>query len=402
LVSSKPARNTLLGVLGAITLVTLFIAWPIRDQEMVVRLQRIGEPQPVQMYNEKIFCNGLPECFRIVNKLVVSGSRILIEGMAGAFHVLPGSIVTDVPSWAPQYTKNLGPYLFLRVLILIALAFLLRVYLRRWWLVAVMSNVLLFWSSGVPVRAVTRGYEWLLSLIGRTDFYPNLSSWHVSRNSTIFLLEYDYVALAAVLAFPLLLRRGWIEENRIRLLAIGALLAVTFENLAAVFIIAMLWSQWHRTKSLPIRSSILIATGWLIPIGGLIVYARLSNPNASLPLVEITRLGYSINSGYRPLVLRLLVLFLVLPFLLGLLTDFILRRFGVTQTWAHELRPYVHGVVLGLMFSYLVGYFHSALATEFGRQSLGAQVLLFLSGLMTQQARVQRKRVQTPSVTAQG
>jgi len=173
-------------------------------------------------------------------------------------------------------------------------------------------------------------------------------------------------------------------------------LALTFENLAAVYIIALLYSTWRLTKRITFKQPFFIAAGWSIPIISLIVYAKLSNPNAGTPLVAITKLGYSINSGYRPLVYRLLIGFLVLPYLLGILTDAILMRVGVGIVWNHQLRVYINGVVLGLCFSFFVGYFHSALATEFGRQSIGAQALLFLSGFLARQARHERE-VQTQS-----
>lgn len=50
----------------------------------------------------------------------------------------------------------------------------------------------------------------------------------------------------------------------------------------------------------------------MLPIAVLIIYSKLSNPDAGTPLVAITKLGYSINTEYRPLVYRLLIGFLVL------------------------------------------------------------------------------------------
>jgi hypothetical protein len=129
------------------------------------------------------------------------------------------------------------------------------------------------------------------------------------------------------------------------------------------------------------------------------LHSKLSNPDAGTPLVAITKLGYSINSEYRPLIFRLLIGFLVLPYLLGVLTNFVLERLGVRISWNHQMRVYINGAILGLCFSYFVGYFHSALATEFGRQSLGGQVLLFLSGFLARQARAARRSEQrTPEV----
>ena len=390
-------RRYAVSVLLAITtLLALFTAWPVRDQELVVRFQQAAESDvDYGAYNEKLFCAGLPECFRVANKVVVSTAQIATDGLVEAFRLLPGSSVTEIPEQVPQYTRNLAPYLLLRVMVIVGLAFALRVYLKRWWVVGVVANLLLFWSTGVPVRAVTHGYEWLLGLIGRTDFYPGLA-WHVARNSTIFLLDYDYVALVTVVFLPVLLSRATFQQGIVRPLLLGAALALTFENLAAVFIIGLLWSSWRITKRVSLVKPFLIGLGWLVPITSLIIFSKLSNPDAGTPLVAITKLGYSINSEYRPLVLRLLVGFLVLPYLLGMLTELVLSRLGVKIEWNHQLRIYINGIILGLCFSFLVGYFHSALATEFGRQSISAQVLLFLSGFLARQARSDRRANKEP------
>jgi len=378
-------------LLSLLTTLVLFAAWPVRDQELVVRIAQAAESKPVELYNEKIFCTLLPDCFRIANKAIVAGARIVTDGIVNVFHLLPGSTVTEVPVWAPQYTRNLAPYLVLRVMVLVALAFSLRIYVKRWWVVALISNLLLFWSTGVPIRTTTSLYEWVLSAVGRTDPYPNLG-WHISRNSTIFLLEYDYLALVAVLVFPWILSKGIFQRGVLEPIIFGSALALTFENLAAVFIIGALWSSWRLTKKVALAKPFLIGVGWSLPIAALIVYSRLSNPDAGTPLVAITKLGYSINTEYRPLVFRLLVGFLILPYLLGVVTEYVLSRLRVTILWNYQLLPYINGVILGLCFSYFVGYFHSALATEFGRQSLGGQVLLFLSGFLARRAREERRQ----------
>ena len=384
-------RYAVSALLAITTVLTLFAAWPVRDHELVVRFQLAAESDlDYGAYNEKLFCAQLPECFRVANKVVVSTAQIVTDGLVEAFRLLPGSSVTDIPEQVPQYTRNLAPYLLLRVMVIVGLAFALRVYLKRWWVVGVVANLLLFWSTGVPVRAVTYGYEWLLGLIGRTDFYPDLA-WHVARNSTIFLLDYDYVALVTVMFLPILLSRATFQQGIVRQLLLGAILALTFENLAAVFIIGLLWSSWRITKRVSLVKPFVIGLGWLMPIVSLIIFSKLSNPDAGTPLVAITKLGYSINSEYRPLVFRLLIGFLVLPYLLGMLTEFVLLRLGLKIEWNHQLRTYINGIILGLCFSFLVGYFHSALATEFGRQSISAQVLLFLSGFLARQARSDRR-----------
>ena len=74
--------------------------------------------------------------------------------------------------------------------------------------------------------------------------------------------------------------------------------------------------------------------------------------------------------------------FLGVPYLLGLALGAITRRLGLLRAAAADLQPYIHAVLLGLSLSYLVGFFHSALITEFGRQTIAAQVLIFCSGVL--------------------
>lgn len=46
-------------------------------------------------------------------------------------------------------------------------------------------------------------------------------------------------------------------------------------------------------------------------------------------------------------------------------------------------RRAVRGVFLGLTLTYFVGFFNSGIASEFGRQSLGGQVLAIIAGYLT-------------------
>jgi hypothetical protein len=54
--------------------------------------------------------------------------------------------------------------------------------------------------------------------------------------------------------------------------------------------------------------------------------------------------------------------------------------------WTRELKVYVAGTIMGLLLTYCVGYFGSALPTEFGRQTLAAQILLIILGSAVAQA----------------
>ena len=381
-------RGRVISVLLLIaTLVSFVVAWPARDHELVVRLDRVSEAEPAELYIEQLFCTLLTDCFRAAHKIVGTAARLTIEGTITLLYAFPGSAVTEVPEWAPQYARNLGPYLVLRALVLVAIAFALLRYMGRWWTVAVVANVMLWWSTGSPIRALVRGYGNLAGLLGDADLGPVLD-YHFSMNSTIFLLEYDYIALALLLFFPIWLQRDDIHRGTWRPIVMGLLLAMTFEHLAIVYVVALVWLAWRGRLTSWLRPALLVTLGWAVYILAMILNARLSAPGAEERIVTITQLGYRINreGSHEWIILRFVFGFLGIPYLLGLVVGAVTRRLGLLRLAASNLRPYIHAVVIGLSLSYLVGFFHSALITEFGRQTIAAQVLLFVSGMLRRPA----------------
>jgi hypothetical protein len=171
--------------------------------------------------------------------------------------------------------------------------------------------------------------------------------------------------------------------------ATGLILAITFENLAIVYVVSMLGGEWILRKQLPVRDAIAVTIGWSIPIASLVLYARLSTstvfpvvcPDDGSSCLSIPELGRSMNRSFRPLIYRLVVGFLVLPFAIGWVVGAILKFFNVLLKWSRDLRVYMAATIGGLSLTYLVGYFGSALPTEFGRQSLSGQILMVLYGV---------------------
>ena len=377
-------RNRVVSVILLIVTATSFVvAWPARDHELVVRLDRIADEKPVELYQEKLFCTTLTDCFRATHKITLTGIRILMNGAIDVLYAVPGNQVTEVPGWAPQFIRNVGPYLVLRAVVLVAIAFALYRYFRRWWTVALVANVLLWWSTGAPIRAIVKAYGWAASQLGDATL-GSILDYHFSMNSTIFLLEYDYLALTLLLFFPLWLQQHRIHQGVWRPLLLGALLGMTFEHLAPVYVVALVWLAWRKRLTNWFRPALLMGIGWVIYIAGMIIYTRITMPGAEERIVSITQLGYRINreGQHEWIIFRFVFGFLGVPYLLGLALGAITRRLGLLRTAVAELRPYIHAVVLGLSLSYLVGFFHSALITEFGRQTIAAQVLLFASGVL--------------------
>lgn len=370
-------------ILLIVTAISFVVAWPARDHELLSRLAQISDEKPVELYQEKLFCTTLTDCFRATHKLTLTGIRIVMNGTIQVLYAVPGNQVTEVPGWAPQFIRNVGPYLVLRAIVLVAIAFALYRYFRRWWTVALVANVLLWWSTGVPIRAMVKAYGWLASQLGNATL-GSILDYHFSMNSTIFLVEYDYLALTLLLLFPLWLQQHRIHQGVWRPLLLGALLGMTFEHLAPVYVVALVWLAWRKRLTNWFRPALLVGVGWVIYIAGMIIYTRLTVPGAEERIVSITQLGYRINreGNHEWIIFRFVFGFLGVPYLLGLALGAITRRLGLLRTAAADLRPYIHAVLLGLCLSYLVGFFHSALITEFGRQTIAAQVLLFASGVL--------------------
>jgi len=376
-------RNKVITVgLFVATCISFIVAWPARDHEFINRLNKAAADEPAVFYNEQLFCTTLTDCFRASHKLALTGIRLFVEGTIQLLYAFPGPSATLVPKWAPQYVRNLGPYLVLRILILVAIGIALYRYFRRWWTVAIVANVLLWWSTGAPIRMLVKLYGSLVGAVG-DPYIGEVLFYHFSMNSTIFLLEYDYLALTLLLFFPIWLQNARIHQGILQPLVLGLVMAMTFEHLAVVYVVAIFWLALRGQRRDWFRPALLISASWFVYIVAMIIYARLfgAEPNR---IVTITQLGYRINreGDHEWVILRFVFGFLGLPYLLGLVIGWVSQRLGLLRSATVNVRPYIHAVVLGLCLSYLVGFFHSALITEFGRQTIAAQVLLFISGAL--------------------
>lgn len=395
----KIGQKLRVGILIIFAAAVFVSVWPIRDHELVVRLLSVSAERPVEMYDHNPFCTVLPDCFRINHKLIVGLADAIISPIANSLDSFLYSTVTDSSTWAPNIAKNIGPYVIFRGLVLAGVVCFLYQYLRRWWLVAVVGNLMLVWLSGAPVRVFTALYLRILDTFGVTEFHDDLLTWHVSRNSTIFLLEYDQLALVASLAIPLALAKRVLHRHIAMHLAAGLVLATTFENLAMVYIVSLVVGEWTLSRRIPFREAIAVAAGWALPIVLIILHSRFRNgtvfpivcPDDGGACLSIPELGRTMNRAFRPLIYRLAFGFLILPLLIGFIVGTLMRLFRVTVNVGREVRVYLAGAIVGLLLTYVVGYFGSALPTEFGRQTLSAQILLMLYGMTfahTMQSRV--------------
>jgi len=368
-----------------VVLIALIGAWPTRDHELSVRLSRVAEEKPIELYDESLFCTLLPDCFRIANKVFVAGSRVVISGVVDVFNSFPGNSVTDVPSWAPQYAMNLGPYLLLRIVLIVAIALALHGYFRRWVTVGLVSVVMLCWSTGVPIRAAAAAYGYLIFSSGGNYYgFREVQQMYFSINSNVFLLEYDYLALAVLLMFPMWLHKGILGKGKLAPIAFGLTLAMTFEHLAVVYIVALLWVSRKHALFYSIRRASWIALGWGSFILAMIVYSRLSNPEVGTPLVKIAQYYYMANryGDNEWMIVRYVFGFLGIPYLIGNVVGFVLGKCGLLSAAFRNIRPYIHAVVIGLCVGYTVGFFNSGLISEFGRQTIAGQILLLISGML--------------------
>lgn len=395
------ARNLLLALS---TLVAMFTAISLRDAELVGRLQTISEQVPAEFYDERILCEDLPTCYRVAHKLVVGASAVLIAGSFALLSSFQADSITDIESAVTQ-AENVLPHLVLRILVLVATATAVNWYLRKWSTTLILSNVVLVWLSGFPIRLLARGYVELRQALSIGEDYAPALLHHLSRQSTIFILEHDYAALGVVLLMPMVLVSIQPRYQALKYFSAGVLSTLVFEHLGLVLLVALLWMKRRSVSKTTLWHALCVFGGWLLPILLLTLYAIEQRVDGGSGLFDTIRYYSTTNREHQNVIVHFFIGFLLVPWIVGKLVGSVLLRGERTARPLHhlnQLQSAINGTIIGLVLAYLVGYFTSGLASEFGRQSLGAQVLLFISGLMAHQARHQRRVEQAVAVSAPG
>lgn len=346
-----------------------------------MRLQNAESSAPLDLYDESLLCGDVPTCFRLSNKIVIAFTKPIFDVLEKLSEVAPGSSITNLDS-AAKISRNVAPYLIVRLLVLVGVVIALKKYLETWIRVSILSSVLMLWISGIPIRAVAKSYTEIRQWLSIGEVYAPTLFDHFSRQSTVFILEHDMLAALTVVWLPLILYKIPKKKSWLKLGAVGLVSTLVFENLAIVCCVALTWMSYTTSKRRVLQNSLQILSGWVLVIGPVTVYAAVATQRNDAGLVSTSRYYFETNRDHQNLIVHFFVGFLLLPLVFGLAIRCVALRIGRSIRSPEHLWQTINGVALGLVASFVVGFFTSGLASEFGRQTLGAQILLFISGLL--------------------
>jgi hypothetical protein len=374
------------------SLFLLIPAWMMRDAELVERLRQIESDAPLALYDQSILCGDLPTCFRLSHKLVIFVLDQLLKITLQPIFGFLGDVVTDHPKVVQQYLLNIGPFMLFRLLVLVGILSLFQCFFRSWrrTSIAVVGTALLL--SGLPFRLAAEFREMLLAGVGAE---PDNLVWHFSRQSTIFLLEHDYAGLVAALGLPLwIAQKPFTQRSVFQFAAAGFLLAIVFEHLALVLCIALIWSSRNKLDLVLGKRAAVILLGWCIPTVALTVFSQKVRPDGRENLSLMIDHYRANNFSNLSIVLQLSFGFFGSSYLLGRILRNTFPRTFSRFCLASQIQRGINGVIIGLLLSYFFGMFVSGVLSEFGRQTIGTQILIFVAALgRNSQAKVARRGI---------
>lgn len=366
------------------SLAILFAAvWPVRDIEIVERVKFVDAPERLELYDERVFCGDLPACLRVGHKVVIGGIAGSLSIAAELSHYFGSGSILDLQS-ARRLTENLGPYLMFRVLVVAALGLALRRILGGRRQALAVTSLLLIWYSGFPIRFASSTYGKVRDFLGISYESTLALQHHLSRQSTAYVLEYDLSSLVVTLCQVLLLtKRSW---NRSLVVFFMASFASTlfFEHLGLVFLIATILSQHRQNVREVFQKSLAVGLGWLLPLIALV----LTSESPGSDLTSTAQYYFTTNREHQSVINHFFVFFLIGSFAFGYLFSILFTQLLQIR---FDLRRYTSalvGVTTGLTTTYVIGFFNSGLASEFGRQTLSGQLLALLCGICTGARRI--------------
>jgi len=356
----------------------------IRDIEIVARINYGDSSSRLSLYDEKLVCADLPACFRVGHKLTLGAVEFVLRPVSWTTRALEAGSLVDLNA-ARRLTQNLGPFVTFRAIVVLGIGMALVQFLGERRSIYAVSFAILVWCSGLPIRLIGATYLGLREWLGTgLNSISNLEH-HLSRQSTAYILEYDMAALVVVLWITLIISRFKSDESWMLSLAISFGATLFFEHLGLVVLIANLYFHHQKPWRTKIKISVPVIIGWLLPIVSLLIVRSWSSaPGADL--FETANYYYVTNRQHFSVIMHFYIFFLVLPFFLGLVTARLVGTLGWKPRGSVSDRRAVRGVFLGLTLTYFVGFFNSGIASEFGRQSLGGQVLAIIAGYLTRDA----------------
>lgn len=321
-----------------------------------IRLQQIliDESNP-EFQTSNIFCAELPRCTRISGEILGLGIQNLLHNFAAFFHrnlFWQSFYLTE-----KQYFLIFSDFssIIFRVICLLPIV----AYCHKLFRDSINAKILL--------------------LLGLTCIFSGFPLYYLSNLFGIYLVNYDYMIIFVMGLF--LNFSTQIFRSRILFCLFTILCGMTIENLPIVFIVLIYFQNKNQIKrfNLFILSSITIFVTYSFLLLGVI------RQNDSISSIESDGRYYLANLQQLPEISGAIFLIIIWSFLLGIsVGSFGLRDFPVSSLKsAKEFIPIrnIQGIILGYFISIFAGFFLSIL-TEFARQLLFLQLVVFLSGVV--------------------
>jgi hypothetical protein len=320
-----------------------------------IRLQKflIGASNP-EFQASNILCADIPRCTRISGEILGLGIQNLIRYIAEFFHGNPlwqNFYLSDT-----QYFSVFSKFssITFRVVCVLPIA----LYFHK------------LFKENINAK--------MFSLLAFTGIFSGFPLYYLNNLFGIYLVNYDYMVIFVMGLF--LNFYNQILRSKIYLVIFTIICVMTIENLPLILLVIIYFQNKKTFKrfSLMKLSSITIFVTYAILLLG--VMGR----NGSIDNMESDGRHYSFNLQRLPEIIGAIFIIIIWSFVLGALVG----SFGLSGLPVNSLRSAIEfipvrniqGIILGYFISIFVGIFISIL-TEFARQLLFFQIMIFLFGI---------------------
>lgn len=218
----------------------------------------------------------------------------------------------------------------------------------------------------------------ILSTLALTSIFSGFPLYHLNNLFGIYLVNYDYMVICVIGVF--LNYYDQILKSNISLVFFTMLSTITMENLGLVLIFVIYFLDKHLYQ----RIKLTFLIGFSILFTSLILLAAVVLKNGFIPDNQSDGRYGHLNREKLPEILGAMVIIILWSFTLGYLAG----QIGFANISTSDLKivydsissSKLYGLIVGFLFCFLVGLFVS-ISTEFARQFLPLQIIVFFFGL---------------------
>jgi len=321
----------------------------IRLQQLFIRTQ---ESQEFKLSN--IFCGELTRCTRIGGETF----GLLLQNTFLFF----GKIFYTNPTWQEFYINEDEYYSLFNNLSSIIFRILC------------IAPVIFYFNKALKndIGAKT------MIIIGLTSLFSGFPLYYLNNLFGIYLVNYDYMVIFVLGVF--LNFYEYILKSSILLFVYVSFATITFENLGVVVTISIFLLS--KKRNLKITKTLISGIAFLISL--LFLFLGVIVNSGSIGNNNSDGRFRALNLDLVPEIIGAIVIMCLWSYILGIIVSYLAFRsytieklFTLNSFFSSTL---LQGISIGYCISFAVGFFISILS-EFGRQFLFLQLVIFLIGI---------------------